>query len=55
MRDQQYIDGRRNGVKACIAWLHKRADEMNDPHAKAILNSAAFGMGVDMKKEAGDD
>lgn len=35
------------GVRACIAWLHERAREMNDPHAKAVLNSAAFNLGVD--------
>jgi len=55
MRDQQYIDGRRNGIKACIAWLHKRADEMNDPHARSILNTAARNLGVDMKVEMIDE
>jgi hypothetical protein len=47
MRSQQYIDGRRNGVKACIEWLHQHADSMNDPHARAVLNTAAFALGVD--------
>lgn len=45
MRSAQYEQGRRNGIKSCIEWLHTRADEMNDPHARAILNSAAFGLG----------
>lgn len=35
------------GVRAAIAWLHRRADEMTDPHARSILNSAAFNFGVD--------
>lgn len=35
------------GVRACVQWLHLRAAEMNDPHAKALLNSAAFSLGVD--------
>jgi hypothetical protein len=35
------------GVRACIAWLHARADTMNDPHAKSVLNSAAFNLGRD--------
>lgn len=34
------------GVRTCIEWLHQRAREMNDPHAKAVLNSAAFSLGV---------
>lgn len=42
-RDHDYY----RGVRACIAWLHERALEMNDPHAKAILNSAAYLLGVD--------
>ena len=33
------------GVRACIAWLHKRAGEMADPHARAVLNTAAFHLG----------
>ena len=33
------------GVRTCIAWLHARALEMNDPHARAILNVAAYNLG----------
>ena len=39
--------GFNQGVRSCIAWLHQRAAEMNDPHAKAVLNSAAFNLGTD--------
>lgn len=42
--------GQRAGIRWAIAWLHKRALEMNDPHAKAILNSAAFNMSGDAKQ-----
>lgn len=35
------------GVRACIHWLHERAQSMNDPHAQQVLNSAAFSLGVD--------
>jgi hypothetical protein len=41
--------GQRAGIRWAIAWLHKRADEMNDPHAKTILNTAAFNMSTDAK------
>lgn len=44
-RCDQYKQGRRNGIKACVEWLHARADEMNDPHARNVLNSAAYDMG----------
>lgn len=47
MTGRTYEDGRRNGIKACIAWLHERANQMNDPHAQAVLNSAAFSLGVE--------
>lgn len=32
-------------VRGFVQWLHSRADSMNDPHAKAILNSAAHDLG----------
>lgn len=41
--------GQRAGIRWAIAWLHKRAGEMNDPHARTILNTAAYQMGVDAK------
>lgn len=36
------------GVRWAIAWLHKRALDMNDPHARAILNTAAYHMGNEL-------
>jgi hypothetical protein len=39
--------GKRDGVKWAIEWLQRRAVEMNDPKATAILNSAAANMGWD--------
>lgn len=50
-----YPRGRRDGIRWAITWLHKRAVEMNDRRAKAILNSAAFSMGVDLKYERDTD
>lgn len=44
-RSPRFRDGARWAVRRCIAWLHARAGQMNDPHARALLNSAAFGMG----------
>lgn len=51
-RSPQYEQGRRNGIKWAVTWLHQRAAEMNDPHAKIVLNSAAFNMGLGAKRPA---
>lgn len=39
--------GHQDGVRACVTWLHRRAEAMNDPHAKAVLNVAAHDLGVE--------
>jgi len=44
-RSQQFTDGHRRGIKECVAWLHTRAEEMNDEHAKHLLHSAATNLG----------
>lgn len=41
--------GFRDGARWAAFWLHKHAGTMNDPHAKAILNTAAYQMGVESK------
>lgn len=46
-RMDDFERGKRVGIRTAIRWLHARADEMNDGHAKAILNTAAFNLGVD--------
>lgn len=50
-RSHEYTQGRRAGLKWAISWLHERANEMNDPHAKAVLNSAAFNLGVENRTD----
>ncbi len=42
----------RRGVRACIEWLHEEARNMNDPHAKSILNNAAFHIGQNKPTDA---
>lgn len=46
----EYERGFTDGYRWAIAWLHARALEMNDPHARTIINTAAFNMGVDGKE-----
>lgn len=47
-----YKRGHRDGIRWAITWLHERGKEMNDPHAKAVLDSAAFNMGNEGKRVA---
>jgi len=54
-RTQEFKDGHACAVSGAIAWLHRRADTMNDNHAKAVLNSAAFNLGVEVKGYANKD
>lgn len=49
MKVPEYDRGFRNGLKYAVTWLHERAGEMNDDWAKAVLNTAAFNLGVDGK------
>lgn len=42
--------GKRDGLRWAITWLHRRADSMNDPQARAILNSAAFALGGEIRQ-----
>lgn len=44
-RSPQYIQAYRAATKDAIEWLHPRAREMNDRHARQVLNSAAFSFG----------
>ncbi len=46
-----YLDGYRAARKEDIAWLHDRAKGMNDPHAAAVLNSAASDLGHRIRVE----
>lgn len=45
-----FARGMKEGIAWSIAWLHKRADWMNDPLAKAVLNGAAFNLGQEKTK-----
>lgn len=45
-RSADFRAGHRRAVRACVAWLHRQAADMNDPRAKAILDAAAFQLGT---------
>ncbi len=45
-----YKRGQSDAMRWAVRWLHERAKEMNDPHAKQVLDAAAFKMGNDAKQ-----
>lgn len=47
-KKQERAFGFNDGARWIITRLHRRSGEMNDPHAKAVLNSAAFQFGNDL-------
>ena len=45
-RSPDFQAGHRLALRRAVAWLHDEAANMNDPKARDILNTAAFGLGV---------
>ncbi len=50
MKISEYHRGYRDAMRAAITWLHAQARTMNDPHARQLLNNAAFSLGVHTAK-----
>lgn len=46
MKIKEYERGHNDATNDIIAWLHSEALTMTDPHARRILNSAAYALGV---------
>ena len=49
-RNSQYVQGFRHAAKTAVTWLQREAASMGDPHARTILNNAAFHLGVTLKQ-----
>jgi len=45
MQIDPVVRARREALREAQSWLLARAREMNDPHARQVLNSAAFAWG----------
>lgn len=41
----EYKRGYQDGIRVAVTWLHRRAKQMDDPHAVQVLNSAATNLG----------
>ena len=50
MRSQPFRDGYANALREAVARPHERVDEMNDPHARQVLRSAAYDLGHHVAK-----
>jgi len=46
MKISEYQRGYQDAAREMITWLHEEAARMNDPHARRLLDSAAFTLGV---------
>jgi hypothetical protein len=46
MKISEYQRGYQDAAREMITWLHEEAASMNDPHARRLLDGAAFGLGV---------
>jgi hypothetical protein len=51
MKISEYQRGYQDAAREMITWLHEEAARMNDPHARHLLNGAAFALGVRINKE----
>lgn len=46
MKVSEYQRGYQDAARQMITWLHEEAATMNDPHARRLLDGAAFTLGV---------
>lgn len=46
MKISEYQRGYQDAARQMITWLHEEAARMNDPHARRLLDGAAFALGV---------
>lgn len=46
MKVSEYQRGYQDAARQMITWLHEEAATMNDPHARRLLDGAAFKLGV---------
>lgn len=46
MKISEYQRGYQDAARQMITWLHEQAASMNDPHARRLLDGAAFALGV---------
>jgi len=51
MKISEYQRGYQDAAREMITWLHEEAARMNDPHARRLLNSADFALGVRLNEE----
>lgn len=49
-RSDEYMRGFREASRLAVKFLHAEADDMNDPKAKQIFDSAAFRVGTHLKR-----
>lgn len=46
MKISEYQRGYQDAARQMITWLHEEAASKNDPHARRLLDGAAYTLGV---------
>ena len=46
MRITEYERGYNDAMRRAISWIHAEALQMNDPHARGVLDAAAASLGA---------
>lgn len=49
-RTEVFMQAWRAATKCAVTWMHGHAEAMRDPHAKRVMNGAAFDFGQQMKR-----
>jgi hypothetical protein len=50
MKISEYQRGYQDAAREMITWLHEEAARMNDPHARRLLDGAAFSLGIKVNR-----
>lgn len=50
MKISEYQRGYQDAAREMNTWLHEEAARMNDPHARRLLDGAAFSLGVKVNR-----
>ena len=50
MKISEYQRGYQDAAREMITWLHEEAASINDPHARRLLDGAAFGLGIKINR-----
>ena len=51
-RSQEHGEGYRHASRTAVSFLHMKAEEFNDPHAKMVANLLATNLGFELARRS---